>query len=170
MVYKKWKLNELRKRQGYTKVERAFVAISEDPNFCNVTESFTNPSSSGDDGITSPESKAAPTIGKDELDDWMTNQRTPRTTPKSNGRSKQLDDEFSTYSELFEDYQRAQQEADHLCEDLACARTNLMQVLDDIKMEHADNHQKEDLLKESYRLAKTAKQLFEEQESLKCLS
>jgi hypothetical protein len=52
LVNTKQKLNQLRKRQSFTKVERAFVAISEDPNYRNVTESFINPSSSCDDQCT----------------------------------------------------------------------------------------------------------------------
>jgi hypothetical protein len=116
LVHTRKKLNDLRKCQGFSKVERAFTAITKDPNFCNITESYINAVSSGEDDTVADADNTGNTVtnapelpGLGRLDDWMDKEQTPCQTLKIHKKSGDIGDEFDTYSDLFEDFQRVKE-------------------------------------------------------------
>ncbi len=136
LVRNKQKISKLRHRQGYSRVERAFMALGEDPLFANISASVIQPTSSGEGATT-----AKPSGSRD-------------------------DEEFSINSELMDDYKREQLLQSKLKEDLACAELNASQLLEALELERAKSEQERNqcnaqtnaLIAESNRLPSTAEE------------
>jgi hypothetical protein len=119
LVRNKRKISKLRQRQGYSRVERAFMALDEDPIFTNVSTSVIHPSNSdkGDDNNRVPPATASATTIK----------------PSRSGD----DEDFSLNSELIKDYKRDQILQAKLKEDLARAELNATQLMTELELERA---------------------------------
>jgi hypothetical protein len=77
IIRNKQKINKLRQRQGYSRIERAFMALDEDPLLTNVTASVinaTNSDETNDTTATTPPSNDVPNIvnlNGDSLEEFL---------------------------------------------------------------------------------------------------